>query len=180
MEGGRTGTSSSSIATTWVHFPLTKIMSSRSCIPARNSSITSSRLQSIGMGRFTITAIKMCCAHSVGAPAPDCYRGRRPRLRPSTACTARPHPCPLNGATNGIVWDIDNTAYNATNPSQSGPLVLHAYDASNVATEMYNSSQAGSRDTAGMALKFTVPTIAGGRAFVPTANELDIYGLLAP
>ena len=85
-----------------------------------------------------------------------------------------------NGATNGIVWDIDNTAYNATNPSQSGPLVLHAYDASNVATEMYNSSQAGSRDTAGIALKFTVPTIAGGRVFVPTANELDIYGLLAP
>jgi hypothetical protein len=83
-----------------------------------------------------------------------------------------------NGNTNGIVWDIDNTAYSGTNPSASGPLVLHAYDATNVATELYNSSQAGSRDTAGLALKFTVPTIAGGRVFIPTATELDVYGLL--
>jgi hypothetical protein len=85
-----------------------------------------------------------------------------------------------NGATNGIVWDTDNSAYVPTNPTSSGPLVLYAYNAANVANELYNSSQAGSRDTAGLALKFTVPTIANGRVFVPTATELDIYGLLAP
>jgi hypothetical protein len=56
--------------------------------------------------------------------------------------------------------------------------VLHAADASNVANELYNSSLSGSRDTAGTALKFSVPTIAGGKVFVPTANELDIFGLL--
>ncbi len=78
-----------------------------------------------------------------------------------------------NGSTNGIVWEIENSNY-----GNGGPSVLHAYDATNVATELYNSSQAGSRDTAGLALKFTVPTIAGGKVFVPTANELDIYGLL--
>lgn len=84
-----------------------------------------------------------------------------------------------NGAMSGIIWDTDNSAYNQTTPSQSGPLVLHAYDATNVATELYNSSQAAAgRDTAGLALKFTVPTIANGRVFVPTASELDIYGLL--
>ncbi len=83
-----------------------------------------------------------------------------------------------NGVTNGIIWDIDNSTYNGTTPASSGQSVLHAYDATNVATELYNSSQAGTRDTAGMALKFTVPTIAGGRVFVPTASELDIYGLL--
>ncbi len=83
-----------------------------------------------------------------------------------------------NGTLNGIIWDTDNSQYDNTDPTSSGPLVLHAYDASNVATELYNSSQAGTRDTAGLALKFTVPTIAGGRVFVPTANELDVYGLL--
>jgi hypothetical protein len=57
-------------------------------------------------------------------------------------------------------------------------LVLHAYEAANVAIELYDSSQAGSRDTAGLALKFTVPTIASGKVFVPTGGELDIYGLL--
>jgi hypothetical protein len=84
-----------------------------------------------------------------------------------------------NGDANGIIWDTDNTNYNQNTPSSSGPLVLHAYDATNVATELYNSSQAaGSRDTAGLALKFTVPTIASGKVFVPTGDELDIYGLL--
>jgi len=82
-----------------------------------------------------------------------------------------------NNTSNGIIWDIDNSNYNGTGTG-SGPCVLHAYDATNVATELYNSSQAGSRDTAGAALKFTVPTITGGRVFVPTANELDVYGLL--
>jgi hypothetical protein len=84
-----------------------------------------------------------------------------------------------NGAMNGIVWDIDNSLYNNGDPSQSGVCVLHAYNAANLASELYNSSQAGSRDTAGLALKFTVPTIANGKVFVPTATELDVYGLLS-
>ena len=82
-----------------------------------------------------------------------------------------------NGPTNGIIWDIDNSAYVKTGNGTS-PCVLHAYNATNL-NELYNSSQAaGGRDTAGYALKFTVPTIANGRVFVPTSNELDIYGLL--
>ena len=82
-----------------------------------------------------------------------------------------------NGAMNGIIWDIDNSGYVNTG-NGTVPLIVHAYDATDVANELYNSSQAGTRDTAGYALKFTVPTIANGRVFVPTANELDIYGLL--
>lgn len=78
-----------------------------------------------------------------------------------------------NGTNNGIVWEIDNS-----NHKDSGPAVLRAYDASNVANELYDSTQAGSRDQAGQALKLTVPTIAGGKVFVGTSNELDVYGLL--
>jgi hypothetical protein len=79
-----------------------------------------------------------------------------------------------NGTDNGIVWEIDNSAHDSV-----GPAILRAYDATNVTTELYDSTQAGSRDTAGLALKFTVPTIASGRVFVGTSNELDIYGLLS-
>ena len=83
-----------------------------------------------------------------------------------------------NGTQNGIIWDIDNSAYNNSDIASSGPAVLHAYNATNVATELYNTTQAGTRDTAGAASKFTSPTIAGGKVFVPTTIELDIYGLL--
>ena len=73
-----------------------------------------------------------------------------------------------------MIWDIDNSSYG------TGPAVLHVYDATNLAAELYNGSQAGTRDTAGIALKLTVPTIAGGEVFVGTSNELDVYGLLTP
>lgn len=78
-----------------------------------------------------------------------------------------------NRTNNGILWEIDNS-----NHDNGGPAILRAYDATDVSKELYNSTQAGSRDVAGAALKFTVPTIAGGKVFVGTSNELDIYALL--
>lgn len=77
-----------------------------------------------------------------------------------------------NGTSNGIAWEIDSSA------NTTGPAVLHAYYATQVGTELYNSSQAGNRDTAGPAVKFTVPTIADGHVFVSADGELDVYGLL--
>jgi hypothetical protein len=101
------------------------------------------------------------------------------------------------GATNGIVWAINSSAFGATgnNNNQAraaGPAVLHAYSGSNLATELWNSSQAsGGRDTAGFAVKFTVPTVANGKVYVgtrgnddtqapnpSTPGEIDVYGLL--
>ena len=78
-----------------------------------------------------------------------------------------------NGSTDGIVWVLDNSA-SATH----GPAILHAYDANNVASELWNSSQAANlRDQAGSAVKFTVPTITNGRVYVGTQNEITVFGL---
>lgn len=78
-----------------------------------------------------------------------------------------------NGTSDGILWEIETT-----NVHTSGPAILHAYDATNLSQELYNSQQAGDRDVAGPAVKFTVPTVADGHVYVGTASELDIYGPL--
>jgi hypothetical protein len=78
-----------------------------------------------------------------------------------------------NGTSNGIVWVVEGDGYAPSNPA-----VLHAFDATNLATELYDSTQAGSRDQAGPSGKFTVPTVYGGKVFVGTQTELDVYGTL--
>ena len=74
-----------------------------------------------------------------------------------------------NGTGNGIVWAHQNTS----------PAVLHAYDASNLAHELYNSSQAaGGRDQFGAGNKFITPMIADGKVFVGTQAGVAVFGLL--
>ena len=97
------------------------------------------------------------------------------------------------GTSSAIVWALDNSQYCTNQSPGCGPAVLHAYDATNVSLELWNSSQAsGNRDSAGNAVKFTVPTVANGKVYVGTrgnntgsassttsiAGELDVYGLL--
>jgi len=94
-------------------------------------------------------------------------------------------------STDGIVWALDQTNH-CIGPSGTGcgPAVLHAYDASNLATELWNSAMIPA-DAAGNAVKFTVPTVANGKVYVGTrgdntggvyssttiSGELDVYGL---
>jgi hypothetical protein len=81
-----------------------------------------------------------------------------------------------NGTANGIVWVIDNGGYYYA-PQYPG--VLHAYDASDLAHELYNSNQAGTRDQMGIPIKFAVPTVANGHVYVGGLNSVTVYGLLA-
>lgn len=73
-----------------------------------------------------------------------------------------------NGANNGIVWAIEPGGVN----------VLHAYDATNVSHELYNTSQAPGRDQFGVAIRFTVPTVIHGKVYVAGGSELAIFGPL--
>jgi outer membrane protein assembly factor BamB len=74
-----------------------------------------------------------------------------------------------NGTANAIVWAYENV------PSA----VLHAYDASNLATELYNSNQApNGRDQFGRDNKNIVPVVVDGKVFVGTANSVAVFGLL--
>jgi len=76
-----------------------------------------------------------------------------------------------NGTNDGIVWDIDPTPY-----LSSGPAVLHAYNATNVAIELYNSSQNLSRDNPGPAVKMVPPVIAGGKVYVGAQYAVSVFG----
>ena len=75
------------------------------------------------------------------------------------------------GNSNAILWAVEN----------STPAVLHAYDATNLGNELYNSNQApAGRDQFGAGNKFITPTIANGKVFVGTTNSVAVFGLLSP
>lgn len=74
-----------------------------------------------------------------------------------------------NGAQDGILWAFENTS----------KAVLHAYQADNLAVELYNSEQAArNRDRFGAGNKFMVPTVADGKIFVGTTNSVAVFSLL--
>jgi hypothetical protein len=68
-----------------------------------------------------------------------------------------------NGASNGIVWAVD-----VVNK------MMHAYYATNVAMEI------GSGQSLPSAVKFTVVTVANGKAYVGTTNGVFVFGLTTP
>jgi hypothetical protein len=75
-----------------------------------------------------------------------------------------------NGTSNGIVWALQ----------MRSPAVLMAGNATNLTTELYNSTQAsGNRDQLANGTKFAVPTVADGKVFVGNANSVSVFGLLA-
>jgi outer membrane protein assembly factor BamB len=74
-----------------------------------------------------------------------------------------------NGTSNAILWAAEN----------GGGAVLHAYDATNLSHELYNSNQAaGGRDQFGSGNKFITPMITNGKVYVGTTNGVGVFGLL--
>ncbi len=64
-----------------------------------------------------------------------------------------------NGSSNGIVWAVDYSSYD-----------LHAYDASNLTTELYRSSTVDFT-------KWMVPTVINGKVYVGSKKLLSVFGL---
>jgi hypothetical protein len=67
---------------------------------------------------------------------------------------------------NGIAWVIQRT-----------PSVLHAYATTDLARELYNSSQQGVRDAFGAAVKYSVPTVVNGKVYVGAQHQVTAFGL---
>jgi outer membrane protein assembly factor BamB len=108
----------------------------------------------------TLKAFKVTNAKLGGSPSSQ-----------SATIFVRPGASPAvsaSGAANGIVWAVEN----------SNPAVLHAYDASDLSRELYNSNQAANnRDHLGPGNKFIAPAIADGKVFVGTQNSVGVFGL---
>ncbi|HZV36935.1 MAG TPA: chitobiase/beta-hexosaminidase C-terminal domain-containing protein, partial [Verrucomicrobiae bacterium] len=76
-----------------------------------------------------------------------------------------------NGTNDGIVWTLQSDAAGG-----SGAVILHAYNATNLSQELYNSSMNLARDNPGGAIKMTTPIVVNGKVFVPAQYELSIFG----
>ena len=79
-----------------------------------------------------------------------------------------------NGSSDGIVWILDEGAWNSARPP--GPAILRAYDATDVSHLLWSSDSRAS-DQAPGATKFSTPTIANGRVYVAGYREVAVYGV---
>ena len=90
---------------------------------------------------------------------------REPGATPTTSA---------NGKTDGILWLIETKVWNGPDRTAT----LHAYDAADVAHELYSSSHNRKRDQAGVARRFNIPAVANRRVYIGAEREVDVYGLL--
>ena len=104
---------------------------------------------------FPITGGKLATAPSSQSSIQFPYPGTTPSISAS-------------GSAQGIVWAVENR----------NTAVLHAYDATNLGTELYNSNQAPSGRDQFAGNKFITPVIANGRVYVGTPNSVAVFGRL--
>lgn len=92
-----------------------------------------------------------------------------------------------NGTSEGVLWMIDQgQPLQNGGPNAPTSATLRAYDASNLSTQLYNSS-VNSGDTPGYGIKFTSPVVGNGKVYISTGHdlttttnprgEIDVYGL---
>lgn len=78
---------------------------------------------------------------------------------------------------SGIVWA--SYASNGDANQSVRPGILRAFDANDITKELWNSNQNAKRDAAGNYAKFSSPTIANGKVYLPTfSKQLIAYGIV--
>jgi uncharacterized repeat protein (TIGR03806 family) len=112
------------------------------------------------IGAYTITNASF---NTTPVETPDVYNNKGG----ATACISS------EGSSNAILWAI----YNDGSEAPATPCILRAYNATNIAQELYTSDQLPSRDAAPDAVKFIAPTIANGKVYVAAQYAVTVYGL---
>ncbi|MGO9591728.1 MAG: pyrrolo-quinoline quinone [Candidatus Acidiferrales bacterium] len=104
---------------------------------------------------FPISCAKLAARAASHSPTKFAYPGATPSIS-------------ADGTKDGVVWAVEAAT----------PGVLHAYDAANLANELYNSNQAsGGRDQF-VENKFITPMIANGKVYIGTPDSVVVFGLL--
>ncbi len=104
--------------------------------------------------QFTFSNAKLSTSPKSKSSASFTYPGTTPAIS-------------ANGSMDGIVWAIEHSDPND---------VLHAYDATNLGNELYNSNR--TRDQFGTAGHFGTPMIVNGKVYVGTTDGVVVFGLL--
>ena len=105
---------------------------------------------------FTISAAKLSATPGAQTSVSFGYPGAMPVVS-------------ANGSQHGIVWTSE----------VKSPGILHAFDANNLATELYNSGQAANgRDSYGAGNRYVPPTVADGKVFMAGKTGVGVFGLL--
>jgi hypothetical protein len=100
----------------------------------------------------------------------------------SVSATVFPYPGGIisassNGTSSGILWAVQRNDSAVAEPGTNAA-TLRAYAIGDLSTELYNSTQAGSRDSFGPAAKFASPVVANGRVYVVSQSQFTAFGLL--
>jgi len=104
--------------------------------------------------QFTFTDAKLSKTPTSKSAASFTYPGTTPSVS-------------ANGSLDGIVWAIEHS-----DPTD----VLHAYDATDLTHELYNSNR--QRDQFGTASHLGKPMIVNGKVYVGTSDSVVAFGLL--
>jgi len=79
---------------------------------------------------------------------------------------------------SGVLW-ATTAAIPAARGNPAVPSALHAFNAENIASELWNFTMNAVRDGYGTLARFMPPMIANGKVYVATwSNQVAVYGLL--